>query len=115
MKVGIDLLEIERINSSKKFLNKILTEKEQEYVEKFENKKEKICGLFCAKEAIFKALDLKNFKPKLIEISHGASGRPLVNLSGEYLEHFNSNYKKIDISITHNKTLAQAICLIEEK
>ena len=115
MKIGIDLLEIERINLSKNFLNKILTENEQKFIEKFQNKKEKIGGLFCAKEAVFKALNLKIFKPKLIEISKSSCGRPIVKLFGEYLEHFNSNYKKIDISITHTKTLAQAICLIEEK
>ena len=35
MKIGIDLLEIERINLSKNFLNKILTENEQKFIEKF--------------------------------------------------------------------------------
>ena len=113
MKIGIDILEIKRIKTTKTFMEKILTENEINYVEKYKNKAEKIAGIFCGKEAVFKALNLKIFKPKLIEIVHNENGRPLVNLKEEYLNYFKQNYKNIDISITHCKTLAQAICLVE--
>ena len=112
MKVGIDVLEINRIKTSKEFLNKILTENEIEYIEKFENKKEHVAGFFCVKEAVFKALNLKVFSPKLIEVNHDENNKPFVVLQGEYLTHFKNNYKEIEISISHSKTIAQAICII---
>ena len=112
MKVGIDIVEIKRIITSDSFLNRILTQNEIEYIAKFKNKKEHIAGIFCAKEAIFKALDLKIFKPKDIEIFHNSNGKPCVLLKHEYLNFFKNNYNEIEVSITHCNTIAQAICII---
>ena len=46
MKIGIDILEIERIKTDEKFLNRILVPCEIEYINKFENKEEHIAGIF---------------------------------------------------------------------
>ena len=113
MKVGIDVLEIERIKTNFHFLEKILTKNEIEYVNKFENKQERIAGIFCAKEAIFKALNLDFLNHQEIEINHGKNGRPFPAFYGKTKEYFLKNYKKIDISISHSKTIASAICAVE--
>ena len=113
MKVGIDVLEIERIKTNLHFLEKILTKNEIEYVLKFENKQERIAGLFCAKEAIFKALNLDFLNHQEIEINHEKNGRPFPIFYGKTKEYFLKNYKKIDISVSHSKTIASAICVVE--
>ena len=115
MKFGFDVLETSRVNRDDKFLKSFLNESEIEYVSKFENPTERIAGLFCAKEAVFKALCEKQFSPHNITISHDETGRPKVELSEKYLENFNEKFKSIDLSISHSKTIATAICIAEEK
>lgn len=109
--IGIDILEIERIKNiadDEKKLKKIFTKNEIKYFNNFENKYEHICGFFCAKEAVKKALDCpKNLTFLDIEILHTKCGKPYVKLN-----------KKIDIknqikiSISHSKTVATAVCLV---
>lgn len=115
MKTGIDILETSRVKSDRKFLSAFLNESEIEYVLKFNNSKERIAGLFCAKEAVFKALCMKCFSPHEITISHDETGRPKVELSGKTLEHFNKYFEELDFSISHSKTIATSICIAKEK
>lgn len=113
MKIGTDVLEINRIKTDEKFLEKFLNKQEIEYINNFNKSKERIAGFFCCKEAVFKALDMKIFKPHEIIISHHKNGKPYITLTGNSLKHFkNQNYKNIDISISHSKTIAQAVCII---
>lgn len=112
MKIGIDLLEIERIKTDEKFLKRILTPFEIEYINKFENKKEHIAGIFSAKEAVFKAIDFSVLNHKEIIIKHNENNRPFVVFEGKTKDFFEKHYKEIDISITHTSSLAQAICLV---
>lgn len=115
MKVGIDILEVERVSTSKTFLNKVFTPSEIDYINKFTQKKERIAGHFCAKEAIFKALDLININYHEIEIIHSHTGRPLVNFYGATRDFYAEHYSDIDISISHSRTVATAICIVEQK
>lgn len=112
MKIGIDILEIERIKTDEKFLNRILVPCEIEYINKFENKKEHIAGIFSAKEAVFKALDFSVLNHKEIIIKHNEHGRPYVVFEGKTKVFFEENYCEIDISISHTSSLVQTICLI---
>ena len=96
--IGIDILEIERIKNKN----------EIKYFNNFENKYEHICGFFCAKEAVKKALDCpKNLTFLDIEILHTKSGKPYVKLN-EKIDIKN----QIKISISHSKTVATAVCLV---
>lgn len=114
MAVGIDILEIERVKNLVN-LNKIFTQNEIDYFNKFTNKDEHICGFFCAKEAIFKCLNLSKLNYLEIEICHLQNGKPYVKFYGETKLFFNANYDKIDISISHTKTIATAIAISSEK
>ncbi len=111
--IGIDVLEIERIKNiadDEKKLKKIFTENEIKYFNNFKNKYEHICGFFCAKEAIIKAVDIESEISFLdIEICHKNNGKPYAKFGTKfnYL-----NKKNIDFSISHSKTIATAICLI---
>lgn len=115
MKVGIDIIEVERVKEDELFLNKLFTENEIKYINKFANKKERIAGFFCAKEAILKALDYPNMNVKEVEISHSKSGRPTVRFSGEAELFYLKNFSDIDISISHSKTIATAICIVKQR
>ena len=117
MKVGIDVIELERlkeISENKTKLSKIFTVNEIEYFNKFSEKLSHIAGFFCAKEAFVKAFGTgfgENVSPLDIEILHEDSGKPFVNLlSAKLLNSLNQN--KIEISISHSKTIATAICII---
>lgn len=115
MKVGIDIIEIERIKDDQNFLNKIFTEYEIDYINKFINRKERIAGFFCAKEAILKALNFPSVNIKEIEINHSITGKPIIKFSGNAESFFLENFSNIDISISHSKTIATAICIVKTK
>lgn len=115
--IGIDVLEIERMSKNAKdenFLKRVFTENERKYFSAFDNKLERITGYFCAKEAVMKALkDCKEISFLDIEINHKDCGAPFVELKNKAKQVFDLNYKKIDISISHSKTIATAICQID--
>ena len=115
--LGIDIIEVERIEKNLQnpsFLQKILSKEEIEYVNQFKDKISHIAGFFCVKEAVMKALeDCKNIAFKDIEVLHNANGKPYVKLYGKALEVFEKqNCKSIEISISQTKTVATAICII---
>ncbi len=116
MKVGIDIEDVSRFlgyDKDKTKLNKIFTQKEQEYFAKFKEKATHIAGAFCAKEAVSKALKVgfyKSLSPLDIEILHDERGEPYI-VKNEKISKLLSD-KEIDISISHTKKQAVAICVI---
>lgn len=120
MMVGIDIIEIERIKSMAENdirLSSLFTEKEIKYFNKFKHRETHVAGGFCAKEAVSKALKTGfNGKvlPREIEILHKDTGAPYVVLRGGAKEVFEGlGLTNIDISISHDKEKATAICIVE--
>jgi phosphopantetheine--protein transferase-like protein len=113
MKVGIDILEVNRVSENENLLNKIFTKNELNYIDRFADRHERIAGHFCAKEAIYKALGRPKINYKEIEISHDPNGRPIVTFYGETKDFFNKTYKNVDLSISHSRTIATAVCIVE--
>lgn len=127
IRCGIDIIEISRIKSginklNEKFLNRIFTINEIRYCEqKKDQKYQSYAGRFAAKEAIFKALsDLVEDKYKVqwkdFEIVNNESGKPKVNIYNENVAIKENNILKIksmDISISHCKEYATAMCVVE--
>ena len=117
MKVGIDTIEIERFNDislDENKLKKIFTENEIDYFKKFKEKLSHISGFFCAKEAFVKALGTgfcESVTPKDIEVLHFDSGKPYLNILSQAIKK-DLEKKHIEISISHSKTVATAICII---
>ncbi len=114
MNIGIDIVDIKRFeNYSQEKLIKIFTPKELDYCNSFCDKQIHLAGMFCAKEALVKALKtgFRKINPNQIEILHDENGAPFYNI-----ENLNGalNNKKIDLSISHTKQIATAICLIYE-
>ena len=108
--VGIDIIEIERIQRSiekfdELFLNKIFTETELEYCLSKRNKYQHFAARFAAKEAIAKAIATgwsEGFRWKDIEIYNEPNGRPQVNLFGN-LKKFLGDDKELKITMSHSE------------
>lgn len=111
--IGIDVLEIERVKdfeNNENLLQKVFTQSEIEYIKKFKDPKERIAGFFCAKEAVLKALGCpKTLSMIDIEVLHNKNGSPYINFTDKLKS---LNIKKIEISISHSKTIASAICQV---
>ena len=122
--IGIDLVEIERIKSAilkhgKNFTERIFTEKEIEYCEKYDNKWARFAAKFSAKEAVGKAFGTglgKDIAFKDIEIVNEKNGKPRVNLSDNCRKRFdNAENIDIHISISHSREFATAMVVVTEK
>lgn len=115
VKLGIDIIEIDRIKESienlgDKFVNNIYTEKEIRYCESKKNQKyQHYAARFAAKEATFKAVSqfLENkyqLSWKDYEVITDEQGRPTISLNLPNKE----NIINIDLSISHCKQYAIA-------
>ena len=117
MRVGVDLIEIGRIRSALKrpgFRERVFTEAERAYCDSRPNPAQHYAGRFAAKEAIGKALGCGvHFTWREIEIA--GRPKPGVNLSGwtkSWSERVGAG--AIDLSMTHSKELAAAICVVAD-
>lgn len=120
--VGIDMIEVERVQSSiakeQGFRELVFSAKEILYCENKTNKYQHYAARFAAKEAFFKALGtgwLKDTAFNEIEISNDESGKPILEPIGESAVVINRNGPlKISVSLTHLKTVASAVVIIEK-
>lgn len=118
MFVGIDSLDIERMKSlieNEKFLNKYFTPYEIKYANSTVNRTMRLAGLYAAKEAFLKAIEIGiggGISLIEIEINHKKNGSPYINLSDNALKVVSIlKIKEIKISITHTETTSSAICI----
>lgn len=120
--IGIDIIEVSRVQDNEKFLDKIAHQSEIDYINLTSNpslRLQKIAALFSVKEAVMKALGLgKNsgVKFKDIILSHQSTGCPIVEVQGKAKEKLENDYpqKKIYVSLSHVEKVAVAIAIILE-
>ncbi|MFC1616551.1 holo-ACP synthase [Patescibacteria group bacterium] len=106
IKTGCDLVDLRKFRKvldkgGEKFLSKVFTEHELLMSESVESR----AGIFAVKEAVTKALNLKNDFWKKIEISKDKRGKPMLNLTD-----INLKILSQDISISHDGNYALACC-----
>lgn len=115
--LGNDLVEIDRIRASIErhglhFLNRIFTQKEQDYCYQFKDPAPHFAGRFSAKEAIAKALGT-GFGTHLswhdIEIINDELGKPHVHLSEQIQKQY--HHPNILVTISHSLTHATAVAI----
>ncbi|HKI78681.1 MAG TPA: holo-ACP synthase [Ignavibacteriaceae bacterium] len=119
MGVGVDIIEISRIQDSvdkygDKFLNKIYTKSELEYCLSKSSKYQHLAARFAAKEAVYKALttgwhEVATWQD--IEISNTPNGMPVVTLTGK-LKDFLSKDKNLKISISHSRDYVVCMAIV---
>ncbi|HUZ46899.1 MAG TPA: holo-ACP synthase [Terriglobia bacterium] len=119
---GIDIAETQRIEQALerhgvRFSRKIFTPAEIAYCERFKNKAERYAARFAAKEAAFKALGTgwaNGIRWLDVEISHQASGKPELLLSGRARELANElGVTRAVVSISHANRYVVAQVILE--
>jgi holo-[acyl-carrier protein] synthase len=115
MRVGVDLIEIQRIARALErpgFRERCFTEAERAYCDSKPNPPQHYAARFAGKEAVGKALGSGvHFTWREIEIA--GRPKPGVTLSGRtkaWAERVGA--RRIDLSMTHSRDLAQAVCII---
>jgi holo-[acyl-carrier protein] synthase len=120
--LGIDMIDVERIaqrvNNDNGFRELVFSEAEINYCEGKKNKFEHYAARFAAKEAFFKALGTgwaENTSFNEVQIINDMDGKPEIHLSGSTFQTINNmGIKKILVSLSHIKTIASAVVIIEK-
>jgi holo-[acyl-carrier protein] synthase len=118
----MDLVEVDRIRRvlrrhGTRFLERILTVAEREYVLRFADPAERFAGRWAAKEAGMKALGTglaSGVGWHDLEIFHDERGKPLLRLHAQaarIAERLNA--QNALVSITHSETAAAAVVILE--
>jgi len=120
VKVGVDLIEIERIRRAldrhPSFRTRCFTEAERDYCDSRPNPAQHYAARFAGKEAVGKALGFgvaRAFAWREVEIS--GRPKPAVSLSGRmraWAEKVGAG--GIDLSMTHSRELAAAIAVVAD-
>jgi holo-[acyl-carrier protein] synthase len=116
MHVGVDLIEIERIRRALDrypgFKDRCFTAAEQAYCDSRKNPAQSYAGRFAGKEAVGKALGCGvRFTWKEIEIvGRPKPGVTLFGKTAAWAERVNAG--AIDLSMTHSRELAAAVCVV---
>lgn len=103
MKIGVDLTKIERFKEvNKHFIERVYSDNEiQEYYMLLEEKQATfLASRWAVKEALFKAIKIKNYKE--YSIMNDSSGEPYVE-----------NHPEIKVSISHEDGYCIAFVVVE--
>jgi holo-[acyl-carrier protein] synthase len=110
--VGIDLLEIERMERAlerhPRLAERVFTAAERDYAAARARPGRHLAARFAAKEAVVKALGLSGFGLGEIEIVAGEP--PTVRLSGRAAAVAGND--QIEISLTHSRDYAAAVAVV---
>jgi holo-[acyl-carrier protein] synthase len=112
--IGIDLLEIERLERAlerrPQLASRLFTEGELAYAAARARPGQHLAARFCAKEAVAKALGLGGWAFREVEVVPTAAA-PRVELRGEVARL--AGGREVAISLTHTRTTAGAVALVE--
>ncbi|WCB95572.1 Holo-[acyl-carrier-protein] synthase [Baekduia alba] len=111
--VGLDLLEIERLEAAlarrPTLAERLFTEAEREYAAARSRPGQHLAARFCAKEAVAKALALEAWSWQDIEVvSTPEGGPPRVVLHGALA----GRGIVVDVSLTHSRGTAGAVAVV---
>jgi holo-[acyl-carrier protein] synthase len=113
--VGIDMLEIERLERAlerrPKLALRLFTDGERAYAASRARPGQHLAARFCAKEAVAKALGLKTWSFKDVEIVGGGESLRL-SLHGAANERARELGAEVSVSLTHARQTAAAVAVI---
>jgi holo-[acyl-carrier protein] synthase len=112
--VGIDLLEIERLERAldrrPRLAERLFTDRERDYAASRARPGQHLAARFCAKEAVAKALSLEAWSFRDIEVT-SAGGAPQVTLHGAVEQRAAELGVIVRISLTHTRSDAGAVAI----
>ena len=114
--VGIDLLEIERLERAlerrPRLAERLFTEGERAYAQTRARPVMHLAARFCAKEAVAKALSLREWRWRDLEVLGGGDAPPEVRLAGTAAERAGELGADVAISLTHTRGMAGAVAVL---
>jgi holo-[acyl-carrier protein] synthase len=115
--VGFDIVEVERIEQAlvrtPTLGARLFTDAERAYAEGRARPAMHLAARFCAKEAVAKALALRAWSPRDVEVVGGGDVPPEVRLTGHAAARAAELGARVSISLTHTQTTAAAVALVE--
>lgn len=120
--IGIDLVEIDRIRAvyqrhQDRFVKRILSEAEQDYVLRHKDPAARLAGRWAAKEAALKALGTglaEGIRWRDVEILPDMRGKPVLTLHGQARVRADALEVALShVTITHGDNLAMAQVIFE--
>ena len=120
--IGIDMIEVDRVREKIEketgFREHIFSKNEIEHCSAQPDPYQHYAARFAGKEAFLKAIGRGlsfSLNVHKIEILPHAEGKPEIQLNGEYKElEEEGAWRKIHVSLTHLKSAASAIVIIEK-
>ena len=113
--VGLDLLEIERLERAlerrPQLADKLFTPGERAYAEAKSRPGQHLAARFCAKEAVAKALGLRGWSFRDVEVV-ATPGSPQVLLTGAPAAAAAAGRLTVSISLTHTASVAGAVAVL---
>ena len=114
--VGIDLLEIERLERAlerrPRLAERLFTEGERAYAQTRARPVMHLAARFCAKEAVAKALCLREWSWRDIEVLGGGDAPPEVRLAGTAAARAGELGAAVAVSLTHTRDMAGAVAVL---
>jgi holo-[acyl-carrier protein] synthase len=114
--VGIDLLEIERLERAlerrPRLAERLFTDGERAYAATRARPAMHLAARFCAKEAVAKALGLREWSWRDVEVLGGGDAPPEVRLSGAAATRASELGAGVSISLTHTRGTAAAVAIV---
>ena len=115
--VGIDLLEIERLERALArrpgLRERFFTDAERDYADSRARPMQHLAARFCAKEAVAKALELEAWRLRDVEVMGGGDEPPTVRLSGSARDRAAELGATVSVSLTHTHGMAAAVAVTE--
>jgi holo-[acyl-carrier protein] synthase len=114
--VGLDLLEIDRLARAlerhPRLAERLFTSGERAFAAQRAEPARHLAARFCAKEAVAKALALRDGDWHDVEVLGGGDGPPAVRLSGRAHERAAELGVEVEVSLTHSKGMAGAVAML---
>ena len=114
MTVGLDLLEIDRLERAlerrPRLAERLFTEAERSYAAGKARPAQHLAARFCAKEAVAKALALDGWAFSDVEVI-ATGGAPAVRLSGVAERRAGELGVAVTLSLTHSESTAGAVAV----
>src|SRR5687768_7593808 len=114
--VGIDLLEIDRLERAlerrPRLAQRLFTDGERAYAATRAWPAMHLAARFCAKEAVAKALQLREWSWRDVEVLGGGDEPPSVRLTGAAERRAAELGKEVSVSLTHQHGMAAAVAVL---
>jgi len=110
-----DVTRFVRLLENEHFCSRVFTEEERAHIAKSGHAAQSAAGIYCAKEAISKALGrgLLGLLPRELGLVWDEQGAPQVKLTGSALAQY--GHLQFSVSISHSKEIAMATCVALEE